>query len=155
VRVFISGSEAVEVDVEVAVAAEDCAALDDGEDGCCVEVKGAAEDCAVEEGVAEDCVVEVGAGGAGAAEDCASEICDEQASTPHNAIAQPSNAITRVIVPPGKRIAARIFIRLSTAPPRCGTRVFRSNYASVNVPEVYSPVGTASIDPAAGLRGGV
>jgi hypothetical protein len=150
VRVFSSGSEAVEVDVEVAVAAEDCAALDDGEDGCCVEVEGAAEDCAVEEGVAEDCVVEVGAAG-----DCAPEVCGEQVGTPHNAIAQPSSAITRATVPPGKRIAATIFIRLSTAPPRCGTRVFRFNYASVNVPEVYSPAGTASIDPATGLRGGV
>jgi hypothetical protein len=38
---------------------------------------------------------------------------------------QPSSAITRATIPTGKRLAARTFIRLSTAPPRCGTRVFR------------------------------
>ena len=112
------------MDVEGVVAGEDCAALDDGEDGCCVELEGAAEDCAAEEGVAEDCVVEVGAGGVGAAGDCAPEVCAEHVSTPHNAIAQPCSMISRATVPAGKRLAARVFTRLSTAPPLCGTRVF-------------------------------
>lgn len=113
------------MDVEGVVAGEDCAGLDDGEDGCCAELDGAAEDCAVEEGVAEDCVVEVGAGGVGAAGACAPEVCAKQVGTPHNAIAQPSSTISRATIPTGKRLAARVFTRLSTAPPRCGTRVFR------------------------------
>jgi hypothetical protein len=53
------------------------------------------------------------------------EVCAEHGVTPHIAIAQPSSTITRAAIPTGKRLAARIFIRLSTAPPRCGTRVFR------------------------------
>jgi len=129
VRVFISGSDAAEVDVGAeadgggAAADEDCAGLDDGEDACAGE-DGVADDCAVEDAAAEDCVVDVVAG-AGAAGVCVPEVCAEHGVTPHIAIAQPSSTITRAAIPTGKRLAARIFIRLSTAPPRCGTRVFR------------------------------
>jgi hypothetical protein len=127
VRVFISGSDAAEVaagvepDGEVAAADEDCAGLDDGEDAC-GEV-GEADDCDVEDQAAEDCVVDAGAAGAAA---CVPEVCAEHGITPHTEIAQPSSTITtRAAIPTGKRPAARIFIRLSTAPPQCGTRVFR------------------------------
>jgi hypothetical protein len=50
--VFISGAEAAELDAEVAAADEDCAGLDDEDNG--VEAVGVAEDCVVEDGVAED-----------------------------------------------------------------------------------------------------
>jgi hypothetical protein len=137
VRVFISGSDAAEVaagvepDGEVAAADEDCAGLDDGEDACgevgeaddCDVEDQAAEDCDVEDQAAEDCVVDAGAAGAAA---CVPEVCAEHGITPHTEIAQPSSTITtRAAIPTGKRPAARIFIRLSTAPPQCGTRVFR------------------------------
>ena len=129
-RVFISGSDAAEVDVGAeadgggAAADEDCAGLDDGEDACAGE-DGVADDCAVEDAAAEDCVVDAVVAGAGAAGVCVPEVCAEHGVTPHIAIAQPSSTITRAAIPTGKRLAARIFIRLSTAPPRCGTRVFR------------------------------
>ena len=114
----------MELDGEVAAADEDCAGLGDGEDAGVGEV-GVAEDCAVEGEAAGDCVVDAGAAGAAAAGVCVLEVCAEQVSTPHTAIAQPSSTINRATVPIGKRLAARIFIRLSTAPPQCGTRVFR------------------------------
>jgi hypothetical protein len=154
--VFISGSDAaevaagVELDGEVAAADEDCAGLDDGEDASVGEV-GVADDCAVEGEAAGDCVVDAGAAGAAAAGVCVLEVCAEQVSTPHTAIPQPSSTINRATIPTGKRLAARIFIRLSTAPlnaePAC------SDYTSVNVHEVYSSAGTASIDPATGWWG--
>lgn len=108
-----------EADGGGAAADEDCGGLDDGEDACAGE-DGAADDCAVEDAAAEDCVVDAVVAGAGAAGVCVPEVCAE-----HDAIAQPSSTITRAAIPTGKRLAARIFIRLSTAPPRCGTRVFR------------------------------
>jgi len=124
--VFISGSDAaevaagVELDGEVAAADEDCAGLDDGEVAC-GEV-GVADDCPVGDEAAGDCVVDAGA----AAGVCVPEVCAEHGVTPHTEIAQPSSTITtRAAIPTGKRLAARIFIRLSTAPPQCGTRVFR------------------------------
>jgi hypothetical protein len=80
----------------------------------------------VEDAAAEDCVVDAVVAGAGAAGVCVPEVCAEHGVTPHTEIAQPSSTITtRAAIPTGKRLAARIFIRLSTAPPQCGTRVFR------------------------------
>ncbi len=138
-RVFISGAEAVDADVEVVALVEDCAGLDDDED-VGVEVGAVAEDCA--DGVPEGCVATLGAVGA-----CVPEVCAEHGGREHKTIAQPSRTTHPAVLPPGKRLAASAFIRHPNRAASVRNPRVLSNYASVNVLEVYSPTRSASITP--------
>ena len=81
---------------------------------------------------------------AGADGFCAAELCPKHA-TAQNAIAQPSRTTHPAAVPPGRRLAARVFIRHPNRAASMRNPRVPSNYTSVNVPEVYSPPATPSI----------
>ena len=69
---------------------------------------GAGEDCAAED--CEEDVAEAGALAAGGGGFCAPDVCAKHAAA-QNAIAQPSRTTHPAAVPPGRHLAARVFIR--------------------------------------------